>query len=577
MDTVVQLRKLLEQVSLSHDATTLYTVCENAVTMTGARNAMIADFNAEQGYMTLRAGIGEDWSPNLLGEQINIGDEQNEGITAYVAATGTSYLSSDVRVESRYRRLIEGTRSELASPIRDADARMRGVLNAESDETAKFDDLDKENLELLAVIAGIVLDREDSRITEEALFQIVTALDQAKTEEDLLKRVASVTQKVLRVSAYSIFLWDERAQAFVLNDTVGSSTLAPEAQYLAGEGCTGWVCEHCEPVRLSDPSKDPRWRGRFLEFPREEIKSFLAVPITSGGTALGCMRALRKKASNPFIDNRFTEGDERLLMAIAEQLGAGLQKLRGMRKLINSERMAAWGELSAKSSHMIGNRVFALKGDLNELKHLLSKPELARNSIANITESLEKGIGRLDEILHEFRDFVTATKLNEEVADINAVARDAANALIPETSPVKLKLDLAGNIDSFKFDPKKIERAISELVENALHFVERGEIALRTRVATPEDLRRAKWDPRGLEHVLIEVEDQGPGVATGSKESIFMPYKSSRPRGMGLGLSIVKGIIDAHGGKLYESGEEGKGARFTILLPIPESAQSSSV
>jgi signal transduction histidine kinase len=66
------------------------------------------------------------------------------------------------------------------------------------------------------------------------------------------------------------------------------------------------------------------------------------------------------------------------------------------------------------------------------------------------------------------------------------------------------------------------------------------------------------------------VADQGPGVAAGDKKSIFEPYRSSRPRGMGLGLSIVKGIIEAHGGRVYESGEEGKGARFMILLPIKE-------
>jgi signal transduction histidine kinase len=219
---------------------------------------------------------------------------------------------------------------------------------------------------------------------------------------------------------------------------------------------------------------------------------------------------------------------------------------------------------------MIGNRVFALKGDLNELRHLMAEPELARGSISNIVDSLFAGIARLDEILHEFRDFVTATKLNEEVADLNAIASQAARALIPATSPVKLVMELAGDLPPFRFDEQKIERAISEIVENALHFVESGEIVVSTRVATPEDLKDANWAPRGLTYALVEVADQGPGVAAGDKKSIFEPYRSSRPRGMGLGLSIVKGIIEAHGGRVYESGEEGKGARFMILLPIKE-------
>jgi signal transduction histidine kinase len=564
-----ELRKLLEQVALSKDVAALYTICTGAMEWTGARNAMVADFSSEAGHMTLRAGMGKDWSPAFLGEQITIGDE-GEGITAYVAAMGISYKSDDVREETRYKRFIEGTRSELASPIRDADARIRGVLNVESDKIAAFNEEHKEALELLAVIAGLALDREDARKREEALLQIVNALDQAQSEDRLLKQVAQVTQDVLGVSAYSIFLWDESAQAFVLKDVVGSSELPKAARYVPGEGCTGWVCEHSEPIRLTLPTEDARWRGKYLEFEREEIASFLAVPITSGGASLGCMRALRKKPANPFVDNRFTESDERMLMAIAEQLGAGLAKIRGMRKLIGSERMAAWGELSAKSAHMIGNRVFALKGDLNELRHLMAEPELARGSISNIVDSLFAGIARLDEILHEFRDFVTATKLNEEVADLNAIASQAARALIPATSPVKLVMELAGDLPPFRFDEQKIERAISEIVENALHFVESGEIVVSTRVATPEDLKDANWAPRGLTYALVEVADQGPGVAAGDKKSIFEPYRSSRPRGMGLGLSIVKGIIEAHGGRVYESGEEGKGARFMILLPIKE-------
>lgn len=571
MVSISSLRELLEQVLLSQEAATLYTICEKAIEYTGARNAMIADFSAEQGYMILRAGIGKDWHPGLLGSHISVGDERREGITAYVAASGKSYRTDDVESEGRYRQLIEGTRSELASPIRDRHARVRGVLNVESNEVAKFGDEQQANLEMLAVIAGITMAREDAHFREEAMLQVVTALEEAQTEEDLLRRVAVVTQNVLRVSAYSIFLWDENQQAFILKDTVGSSTLAKDARYLPGEGCTGWVCERGLPARINEPAKDPRWRGRFLEFPIEEIASFIAVPILSGGKCMGCIRALRKKPTNEYVDNRFTEDEERLLTAIAEQLGAGLDKLRSLRRLLGSERMAAWGELSAKSSHIIGNRIFALKGDLNELRYLLNEPELARNSIDGVVKSLESGVQRLDEILQEFRDFVTATKLNEIEADLNEVVRNAASALVPVTSPVKLEFELDENIGAFRFDAQKMERVIAELVENALHFIEHGVISVRTSIADEQDLAEAKIPSRGARFARIEIEDRGPGVARESKSKIFQPYSSTRPRGMGLGLSIVKGVVEAHNGKVYESGEEGKGAKFVILLPVTQS------
>jgi signal transduction histidine kinase len=67
--------------------------------------------------------------------------------------------------------------------------------------------------------------------------------------------------------------------------------------------------------------------------------------------------------------------------------------------------------------------------------------------------------------------------------------------------------------------------------------------------------------------VQIEFADQGPGVPLDSKDRIFRPFYTSRVKGMGLGLSIVKGIVEAHQGIIREVGEAGKGARFLIFLP----------
>jgi signal transduction histidine kinase len=68
----------------------------------------------------------------------------------------------------------------------------------------------------------------------------------------------------------------------------------------------------------------------------------------------------------------------------------------------------------------------------------------------------------------------------------------------------------------------------------------------------------------------IEIEDSGPGVEDEAKATIFQPFFSKRVKGMGLGLSIVKGIVDAHGGEVFESGRLGHGARFVILLPLED-------
>jgi signal transduction histidine kinase len=70
------------------------------------------------------------------------------------------------------------------------------------------------------------------------------------------------------------------------------------------------------------------------------------------------------------------------------------------------------------------------------------------------------------------------------------------------------------------------------------------------------------------EYIQIEFADQGPGVPEDLKKRIFQPFFTSRVKGMGLGLSIVKGIIEAHQGLLRETGTPGEGARFLIFLPV---------
>jgi signal transduction histidine kinase len=264
------------------------------------------------------------------------------------------------------------------------------------------------------------------------------------------------------------------------------------------------------------------------------------------------IRVLRRKTGNRLIDNRFTASDQRLLLSIAEQMAAGLENLRNFGRIIRTERLAAWGELSAKSSHMIGNRVFALKGDINELGHLVESGDLP--GIGEVQTSLTTNLLRIDETLQDFRDFVSATQIHRVWVDVGQLVGETVNEVFPRRGEVfvhvSIQPGLMANIDS-----KRMRRAVSELLENALHHVAEGWVSV---TANLDDRRHA---------VRIIIEDSGTGVPPDLKTVIFEPFHSGRTQGMGLGLSIVKGIVDAHGGEIVEEGRPGQGARFVIRLP----------
>lgn len=538
--------------------------------LTRSRNTTIAKLDEDLGAIHLRHGAGREWSGKAKNTLFKSEANQTEGIVGYVVATGKQFLSGDVRKEPMYVNLFGTSISEVAVPIRDRAGRIRGVVNAESDESDHYGPEDVTTCRVVARLASVVIEREERERREEALVQVGSSLDRAKSEEELIGKVMSVAGDVLRFQAVSIFLLDSKRERFVLRGSLGElRDKVGQVSYAPGEGVTGWVCATGESVCLDRPQNDPRWRGQYLELPAEQIASFLAVPIVSRGKTIGVIRVLRRKTDNPYLDNAFTSDDERLLQAIAEQLAAGIENVRSIQAVIHVERMAAWGELSAKSSHMIGNRVFALKGDVNELGHLLKSDSTTKKELEELQESLGKNVTRIEEILQDFRDFVVATKISAEPADLNAIVRESVEEVFPKRSNIKLQYHLDESLPQVSVDVRRLRRAVSELVENSLSFFAEGTLRISTHRADARTIRVARLS-KMKEYAVIEVQDQGPGVRDSEKALIFQPFYSSRVKGMGLGLSIVQGIIEAHGGAVVETGREGKGADFQMLLPLGE-------
>jgi signal transduction histidine kinase len=163
----------------------------------------------------------------------------------------------------------------------------------------------------------------------------------------------------------------------------------------------------------------------------------------------------------------------------------------------------------------------------------------------------------LEEILSEFREFVVATKLISSEVSINDLVKEAVMEAFPRKTPVKLEMNLADGLPTIEADPSKLRRCFSELVENSFNFQQEcGYVRVRTELAGELG-----------DSVKIVFEDHGPGIPEDLKKQIFRPFFSTRSKGMGLGLSIVKGIVDAHQGEICETGEQGQGARFEITLP----------
>ncbi|MEP0766814.1 MAG: GAF domain-containing protein [Fimbriimonadia bacterium] len=544
-------------------------ISEAAIALTDADNALVAVVDYFAGVLRIEGGAGADWDESKRSVEIGVGDDRGLGITAYVAASRQPYNSGDVTADAHYRSFVSSTRSELALPIVDNHDRLRGVLNVESDKGNAFSDQHIALLKPLAALCELALQLGVERGRQEAFISMGHVLASDPDEETLLHEVLRIAAEMLAFEACSIFVWSSEARAYVLRATRGDlEGQVGTAMYTDGEGLTGKVAETGTAIRLANPTEHPDWRGKYLEMPAEEISAFLAVPIPGRDRMVGVMRVLRRRRGSPWIDNSFTANNERVLAALAALLGSGLGSIRAVRRLVQSERMAAWGEMSARSAHMIGNRAFAIQGDLNELRYVIEQPNPDMGAIRDLVNSLSANLDRLEEILSEFRDFVKATHLALDTTDINELVRSTLAEMFPKRTAIELKVSLQEDLPPVQCDAGKMRRVVSEIIENALHFQESGTFRVSTALAEEQDFRSARMSTPGRPYVKLVFEDEGPGVPADMKLSIFDPFRTSRVKGMGLGLSIAKGIVDAHGGRLYEDGVPGTGARFVILLPV---------
>lgn len=228
------------------------------------------------------------------------------------------------------------------------------------------------------------------------------------------------------------------------------------------------------------------------------------------------------------------------------QLQASMEQVR------RADRLSALGELSAGLAHEIRNPLGALEGAVE----ILQRSELPSETREEFAEMAGKEVGRLKSLLTHFLDFARPQPprriLIEPAALLNSIARLAAETA--KLAHVGISVE-AQKTASIAIDSEQIRQVLLNLVLNAVQAMpEGGQIVLRSREEG--------------EFIILEVADQGPGIAPENIERIFDPFFTTRPAGTGLGLSIAYQIVNGHGGEIAVRNNADRGATFAVTLPL---------
>jgi len=239
-----------------------------------------------------------------------------------------------------------------------------------------------------------------------------------------------------------------------------------------------------------------------------------------------------------------------------------LHLLRKNRRLEHARQSAARasyvGLLASGLAHEIRNPLNAMGMNLQMLEEeLVGVPSVEREEVSELLESTKSEIKRLESLVNNFLAYARPTQPRFEPRNLNVVVREVLRFLEVDfrQSGVALRSDLEPLLPDVEIDETQFKQALLNLLVNARQVLgEGGAVSVRTRAGSRGD-------------VVLEVEDDGPGIPEDMRERIFEVFYSSRGGGTGLGLPIARQIIERHGGIIELETRLGHGTKFSIRLP----------
>ena len=247
---------------------------------------------------------------------------------------------------------------------------------------------------------------------------------------------------------------------------------------------------------------------------------------------------------------------ERLNRSLENRVEARTRELKSAQdELIKKERLAAIGQMASVVGHEIRNPLAVINNSIYFIKTKNSampnpEPKVIKH-IAIIESEIRQANGIIDEIL----GFARTRELNPKIMHVNSYLEDLTMSF-PIPPHVELVKNLAPENPVVSIDPDEMAQAVRNLMKNGIEVMpENGKLYVRSEMVDGGMVR-------------IDVEDTGCGMPKETADKIFAPFFTTKARGTGLGLAVVKKVADRHKGRVEVSSVVGKGTCFRLFLPV---------
>lgn len=238
-------------------------------------------------------------------------------------------------------------------------------------------------------------------------------------------------------------------------------------------------------------------------------------------------------------------------------------------EMIQAQRDAAWGEVARRLAHEIKNPLTPIQLSAERLRHkFLDKmaPEDAE-VLDRSTHTIVQQVHALKEMVHAFSEYARAPNLQMQEIALPKLVGEVLDLYASEEQNTVINFYSDTNIPLVKVDPGRIRQLIHNLIRNAIESlsgIDDGKVDVRMELVNVDD---ESW-------VALSIEDNGAGIPDEMRDKLFEPYVTSKTKGSGLGLAVVKRIVEEHSGILLAENQTKGGARMVVRLPALTLAKS---
>jgi signal transduction histidine kinase len=459
-----------------------------------------------------------------------------------------------------------GTRSKVSLPLR-AGGPMLGVLGFGSvrREYAWPDEL-VERLNLLSQAFASALDRKRVELSlaerlrfEKLLSSLSTALSHlaaADFDREIQRGLRQVVEflGVDRGSLIEFFRDGSTARSWAIEEWMDVG----EFPWMTARLQRGDTVSFSQLEEFPDEAAVDR-----QSYLAHRVKPQVAVPLLAGGTVVGGLVfsavGSERAGADELIQQLHLLGEVFANALSRKQAELEAQRLR--QDLSHIGRVSAMGELTASLAHELNQPLTAILSNAQAAQRLLEADSVNLGEVREILDDIVADDKRAGDMIHRLRGLIKKGDLEFVPLDLNEIVGEVAWLVRSDAvlRNVSLRLEFADDLPNVRGDRVQLQQVVLNLVLNGLEAMRESRAGERTLV-----IRTAR---DGDAAVRVAVQDAGPGIDEKNLDRMFEPLYTTKTEGLGMGLAIVRTIVDAHGGGLGASNNPQGGATVHFTLP----------